>query len=202
MFQSGRIPAWIKWAWLAWLLIWVPIYWQGPGPINFLWFCDIANFLIGLALWTESSLLLSSQAVGVFLLQCAWSVDYLGRLLLGFHPIGGTEYMFDPSEWIAVRILSTFHLVVPVVLLWALSRLRYDRLGVWLQTAFAALILPASWLAGSELNLNWTWRPFGQDQVWLQPEIFLILCLPLAFCVLYWPSHKLFGWWFPAATVA
>ena len=192
MAARTLFPGWVKWAWLAWLAVWVPFYWAGPGPVNFLWFCDIANFVIGAALWLESPLLLSSQAVGVFLLQCAWAVDYLGRLIVGFHPIGGTEYMFDPQEWIAIRILSTFHLVMPVVLLWLLRRGRYDPRGVTLQTAFAALVFPASWFAGPELNINWTWKPFGIEQVWLMPEVYLALCLPLAFLIIYWPSHRLF----------
>lgn len=194
--EQRLIPSWAKWAWLAWILVWVPVYWAGPGPVNFLWFCDVANFVIALALWLESPLLLSSQAVGVFFIQCLWAVDFFGRLLLGFHPIGGTEYMFDPQEWLATRTLSLFHLIVPLVLVWGLKRLGYDARGLTLQTAFAALLFPASWFAGPELNLNWAWKPFGVEQVWLPPELYLLLCLPLTFLLVYWPSHRLFRSWF------
>lgn len=199
--DSTLIPGWVKWAWLVWMMVWVPFYWVGPGPLNFLWFCDVANIVIGLALWLESPLLMSSQAVGVFLLQCFWALDFLGRLVLGFHPIGGTEYMFDPQEWIASRILSGFHLIVPLVLVWSLKRLRYDPRGLTLQTAFAALLFPASWFAGPERNLNWSWKPFGIEQEWLPPEIYLLLCLPLTFLLVYWPSHRLFRWWFSESRV-
>ena len=40
---------------------WAILYWRAHGPENFLWFCDLANFLVAFALLTESSLLLSSQ---------------------------------------------------------------------------------------------------------------------------------------------
>ena len=86
-----RIPLWVKLAYTAWMAVWIPVYWTHAGPTNFLWLCDVANFLIGLALWAESPLLMSSQAVGVLFVQILWCGDYFGRLILGFHPIGGTE---------------------------------------------------------------------------------------------------------------
>ena len=52
-----RIPLWLKIGWTLWLGVWMPYYWMQYGPQNFLYFCDIANLLIGLALWLESPLL-------------------------------------------------------------------------------------------------------------------------------------------------
>ena len=94
----GRVPLWLKLAWSLWMAVWIPVYWLQHGPANFLWLCDVANFVIAAALWLESPLLMSSQAVGVLAIQLAWATDFLGRLILGVHPLGGTEYMFDPGE--------------------------------------------------------------------------------------------------------
>jgi hypothetical protein len=55
-----RIPLWLKIGWTVWLGVWMPYYWMQYGAQNFLYFCDIANLLIGLALWLESPLLSSS----------------------------------------------------------------------------------------------------------------------------------------------
>ena len=67
--SSNRVPLWLKLAWTAWMVVWVPVYWWQHGPANFLWLCDVANFAITAALWLESPLLFSSQAVGVLVIQ-------------------------------------------------------------------------------------------------------------------------------------
>src|SRR5438552_18305917 len=90
---GGRIPLWLKIAWTAWVAIWAPVYWKQYGAQNFLFFCDIGNLLIALALWLESSLVFSWQAVGLLVVQSLYAVDLLGAFLLGKHAIGGTEYM-------------------------------------------------------------------------------------------------------------
>ncbi len=191
--ESPRpIPLWLKLACSLFLALWIPVYWQAYGPVNFLWFCDLANFLIILALWLESALLLSSQAVAVLVVQVLWLVDVLARLLLGFHPIGGTEYMFDPARSLPVRLLSLFHVAVPPLLLWGLARLGYHRRGWQLQTAIAWVVLPLSFLlAGPERNLNWVWGLFGRPQAALDPLLFLGVCLVGYPLVLYLPSHWL-----------
>src|ERR1022692_5340502 len=52
---------WLRWAALAWLVIWFPAYWHTWGAANFLYLCDIAVILTCLGVWTNSALLISSQ---------------------------------------------------------------------------------------------------------------------------------------------
>ena len=85
-----RIPLWLKIGWTLWLGVWMPYYWIQYGPQNFLYFCDIATLLIGLALGLESPLLFSCQATSVLLFQTLYTIDLVGRLTAGMHFIGGT----------------------------------------------------------------------------------------------------------------
>lgn len=186
---EGRIPLWLKLVYTGFMLVWVPVYTLTTGPANFLWLCDVANFVVLAAIWLESPLLFSSQAVGVLLIQLVWSVDYFGRLILGGHPIGGTEYMFDATQPLAIRSLSLFHIVTPLVVLWATWRLGFDRRGWRLQTVFCWLILPLSLLADPERNLNWLWKPFGVEQVWMPTGVYLLLCMVLYPLILFLPTH-------------
>lgn len=193
--RPGAIPLWLKVLYTLWALVWVPVYWVESGPANFLWLCDIANFVVLAALWLESPLLFSSQAVSVLIIQAAWWIDWLGRLLLGRHPIGGTEYMFDPAEPIIVKLLSTFHLFMPPLLLWAIWRLGYDRRGWKLQTAIAWVVLPLSLLPDPARNLNWVRRPFGIEQVWMPSAAWAVLCMALYPLLLYLPTHAALAAW-------
>ncbi len=195
MSERSKPPTWLRLGYTLWFVAWVAAYWQLVGPVNFLWLCDIANFVILIAIWSGSSLLFSSQAVGVLIIQLVWVVDVLGRLLLGFHPVGGTEYMFDPAEPSLVRVLSTFHLWVPILLLWAVYRFGYDRQAWKLQSLIAWTVLPLSLLTDPELNLNWIWRPFGVEQTLVPPALYMVVCLFLYPLVLYWPTHKLLTIW-------
>lgn len=178
------------------MLIWVPVYWIHNGPANFLWLCDVANFAIALAIWLESPLLFSAQAVSVLAIQFAWMVDFFGRLLTGVHLLGATDYMFDTATPWWLRGLSLFHIFVPALLLWAIWKLGYDSRGWRLQTLFAWLVLPASFVAGDpEQNLNWLWAPFGVPQTLLTPISFMLVCMVLYPLLLYLPSHALLLWW-------
>ncbi len=191
-----RIPLSAKLIYTAWMAVWIPVYWMHAGPTNFLWLCDVANFLIALALWLESPLLISAQAVGVLFVQIVWCGDYFGRLLLGRHPIGGTEYMFDEAKPLYLRLFSLFHVAMPPLLLWAVQRLGYDRRGWLLQTAITWVLLPATWLlVAPDRNINWVWKPFGKPQELLSPPLYLLALCLLYPLLLYLPTHLVLRRW-------
>ncbi|MBV8879818.1 MAG: hypothetical protein JO332_07645 [Planctomycetaceae bacterium] len=194
--SPGRIPLWLKVGWTLWVAVWVPLYWRQYGPSNFLWFCDIGNFVITAALWKESALLFSWQACSVLGVQLLFTIDLVVRALFGFHPIHGTEYMFNDDGSnipLGMRLLSLFHVATPPVLLWALKRLGYDRRGLPCQIATAWIVLPVCWFGWSEkVNLNWVWGPFNQPQYVIRPAwLFLIVCMLAYPILLYLPTHLL-----------
>lgn len=195
MPESRSIPLALKIAFTLFMAVWVPTIWAYNGPANFLWLCDIANFAVLAALWLESPLLFSSQTVSVLLVQISWMVDFFGRLLFGFHVLGGTEYMFETVEPLWVRSLSFFHLLVPVMMLWAIWKLGYDRRGLRLQIAILWVILPLSLLPDPARNLNWVWEPFGIPQTLMPPGLWLLVCMVGYPLVLYLPAHAaLLAW--------
>jgi hypothetical protein len=176
----------VKIAYTLWMLVWVPVYWRANGPANFLWTCDFANFAILLALWRESALVASSQLVGVLFIQVVWAIDFFGRLLLGSHPVGGTEYMFDVQTPIMARAFSLFHLWSVPLLIWLVRRIGYDARGWKLQSAIALVLFPLGQQVGSaEQNLNWMWAPFGIEQTLLPPLLFAFLAVPIASLILF-----------------
>ena len=123
---SCKIPLAAKVAGTAFLAVLVPVYLHTYGPTNFLWFCDAALILTVAGMWLESSLLISMCAVGILLPQCVWLADFGGHLL-GFHLLGLTGYMFDHQLPLFTRGLSLFHGWLPILLVWLLFRLGYDR---------------------------------------------------------------------------
>jgi len=191
---APRVPLWIKLGWTLWVAVWAPLYWSHYGPRNFLWFCDLGNFMILAALWTESAVLFSWQACSVLLVQILFTVDLAARALTGHHPIGGTGYMFNDDGSnipIGMRLLSLFHVATPPLLIFALKRLGYDRRGLYCQIATAALVLPVCWLGWNEtVNLNWVWGPFDRPQYVIRPPwLYLLVCLAAYPLILYVPTH-------------
>jgi hypothetical protein len=199
-----RLPLWLKIVWTVWLAAWVPLYWKQYGLQNFLFFCDIGNLLIGLALWLESPLIFSWQACGLLLFQTLYAIDLAAALLTGHHPFGGTEYMFDPGIPLPVRLVSLFHLVTPPLLLWATRQLGYDRRGWKLQTLTTWIIVPINYFWRPGFDVNWARGPFFREQHAMPGLVYLfgyLIVVPLA---IYYPTHRFLDWltprWRNAAT--
>ena len=187
-------------AYTLFVCVLVPVYWIEYGPSNFLWGSDIALFVTLLALWMESRLLASMMAVGVLLPETAWIIDFASRLVFGPEvvPTLGTQYMFDSETALLVRGLSLFHVVLPVLLVWLLFRLGYQRQALLYQTLLAWIILPVTYLLTEpSSNINWVYGFGREPQTWMPSHLFLVLLMVMVPLVLYLPTHlllsKLFG---------
>jgi hypothetical protein len=192
-----EIPNWFRHVALLFLVFWFAAYWHAWGPANFLHLCDIAVILTCIGLWKNSSLLVSSQAVSSLLIDLVWTLDVAARLIFGRHLIGGTEYLFDGSSPLWARLLSLFHIILPFILLWSLSRLGYDRRGWKLQSAILVPVLIASRFVTPDQNLNFAVQdPFLHRSYGPAPTHLFITFLFLVF-VVYIPTHLLVGRLFP-----
>jgi len=182
----------IKIAYTLFLAVLVPVYWAHYGPRNFLWFSDIALLGAGAALWLESPLLASMMMLAVLLPECAWNLDFFGRLLTGHRMFGMSAYMFERERPRFIRALSLFHVPLPVGLVWLVHRLGYDR-RAWLgQSLLALVVLPVSyWLTDPAENVNWV-HGLGVPQRRLPPWLYLALLIVAFALVLYLPPHLLF----------
>lgn len=194
------IPLGLKVGDTVFVCVLVPIYWRQYGPANFLWFSDIA--LLGLvpALWLENALLVSMLSLSVVFFEALWNLDFFFQLATGKSLIGLSAYMFDPKIPLFIRGLSCFHIVLPLLLLWALHRLGYDqRAFVW-QAIVALVVLPLSYLISNpQENVNWVYG-FGQKpQTILPAPLFVVILMVLFPLLVYLPTNLLFTRIFHAA---
>ncbi len=180
--------------WTLWVIVWAPLYWRAYGAQNFLFFCDLGNILIAMALWLESSLIFSWQAVSLLLFQTLYLVDLTGALLSGRHVIGGTEYMFDAHIALSIRLLSLFHVVTPPLLLWAIWKLGYDRRGWICQTVTAWIVAPINYFWRPQYDVNWARGPFFREQHVLPGLLYLLMYLIVVPVAVYFPTHRFLIW--------
>jgi hypothetical protein len=185
------IPSWLKAGQTAFVGVLVPVYWRQYGPGNFLWFSDIALLTSVPALWAESSLLASTQAVGVLVPESLWLADFASGLVVRKSPLGLASYMFDRRLPRFVRALSLFHLWLTPILVFIVSRVGYDRRALKYQSAATAVILVASWrFTRPEDNVNWVYsrREMRSPRARGAFVMVLIAAIPLAF---HLPAHLL-----------
>ena len=191
---AARIPLWLKLVFTAFVAVFVPYYWIEYTPANFLWFCDIAMFLTLVALWTERPLVASMPAVGILLPQGLWIADFVIGLVLGYSPVGLSGYMFRDDIPLHVRAFSLFHVWLPLLLVWLVARLGYDRRALIGQTLIAWGTLVATWLTvatpdGPAGNVNKVFG-FGDTPQMLMPHAaWLILLMVLYPLAIYLPTH-------------
>ena len=176
------------------MIVWAPAYWRQYGLQNFLFFCDLGNILVTAGLWLESPLIFSWQASGLLLFQTLFDIDLLGAFVSGRHPIGGTEYVFDPQIPLCIRLLSLFHVVTPLLLLGAIWRLGYDPRGWKYQTLTAWIVVPINYFWRPELDVNWARGPFFREQHAVPGLLYLSIYLITVPAAVYYPTHLFLRW--------
>lgn len=199
-----RIPLWLKLAYTAFMAVLIPVYWTSYGPLNFLWFCDIALLLTLIAVWTESPLIASIPAVGIVFPQLIWGVDFLIALCGGGSPLGMSGYMFDDSTSLFARGLSTFHGWLPFLLIYLTMRLGYDRRALAWQVICCWCVLIASFLLMNASLIPTEWKTLAGNlnklqgpkdevaQTWMPSAAWLAVLMIAYPLVIYVPSHFAF----------
>ena len=200
IIRKNKIPLYAKVSGAVFLAVFVPVYLRTYGPTNFLWFCDIALLLTIAGMWLESPLLISMCAVGILIPQSLWLMDFGGNLL-GISFLGFTGYMFDPQLPLFTRGLSLFHGWLPILLVWLLIRLGYDKRGLYAWTGTAsALVLICYFFtppAGARLpdpntpfNLNYIYGfNDGRPQTLIDQDLYVVLWLCALWVAVYLPTH-------------
>lgn len=190
LIGEGQIPLWLKVLFTLFVLVLVPVYWKQYGPGNFLWFSDIALLLMVPALWLESSLLAGMILISVGLLEFLWILDFFVGLTTGASLTGLSAYMFEPEISLGIRALSFFHIALPIVVIWMVSRLGYDGRALVAQTALTWAVLPLSYLLTERLeNVNWVHGFGSQPQRMMSPRLYLALLMLLFPLAIYLPTH-------------
>ena len=195
-----RVPTALKLGYSAFTAVLVPCYWVLYGPSNFLYFCDIALLLTLVAVWTEKPLWASMSAVGIFIPQALWMVDFLSTAL-GHPLLGLTDYMFDGNKPLFTRGLSFFHFWLPILLVYLLRKLGYDRRAFKAWTALATAVLLVCYFAlpappapadrpHLPVNVNYVYG-FGdaKPQAWMHPHLYFLLVLTGLPLGVYLPTH-------------
>jgi hypothetical protein len=180
----------LRWAALLWLAIWAPTYAVVYGWGNFVHLCDVAVILTCVGLWRGSALLLSMQALSIPI-DLTWNLDLGWRLLAGQHLLGGTEYMWETKYPLWVRLLSLFHLALPILQLWALRRLGYDRRALAWQSLLGLALLALARTLGPEVNVNYAWQDPFFHRSWGPAPVHIAVIFAGLIAVVYLPMHAL-----------
>lgn len=143
--RAHLIPLGVKLALLAWVVVWLPLRVASRPLPTVLAFCVFGSVILVAGICLENRLLVSWQALALTIPQLV----YIANVLAGG---AETAYLFDPRTPLEVRALSYYHFVIPVICIYAVWRLGYDRRALPLQIAVAAIVLAVS-SEGLDVNL-------------------------------------------------
>lgn len=184
-------PRGVKIVYALFVAVLVPVWSVQYGAENFLWFSDIALFGTLVALLLESRFVASMMALAVLIPELLWNLSFFGEMLLGIDMVGLAAYMFEQTIPLAIRAMSLFHIVVPLLLLWMLHRLGYEPRALAAQTLLAWIVLPLSYaLTEADNNINWTLGVVGHvPQPWMPRWAWLALLMAAFPLLFYLPTH-------------
>jgi hypothetical protein len=203
-----RVPRWLKLVYTAFVAVLVPCYWKLYGPTNFLYFCDMSLFFTLAAVWSESPLMASMPAVGILVPQALWMIDFISTAI-GFPVLHMTDYMFDGAKPLFTRGLSFFHFWLPILIVYLVWRLGYDRRAfkAWWALAYVLVFICYFFLPGPPPSVNHPNTPvnvnyvFGLDdqhpQGWMRPHLYFLMLLAVLPVCFYLPTHLVLRKLFP-----
>lgn len=176
----------------------VPNYWQYYGPAVFWSFCDVAVAIACVGFWLNSSFLLSISMIAMLMPGAFWTVDVASGVLTGYHS-GATAYIFADEMPLILRLISTFHSWLPLLLLLRLRAVGYNRSAFkyWLVVTAVLLLIsyfflpqPGEQAAPLYNNINYA---FGVSQTSPQgylPESLWLITVFSVCTVFFWlPAH-------------
>lgn len=191
---GDAFPLWIKIFFTLFVACFIPVYWGYGEAGSFLWFYDVALLATAAALWFELPLLASMTALAVLLPEAAWNIGFFSRAFGRPDLFGLASYAFDAATPRALRALSLVHIGLPVLILWMVHRLGYDRRAFVAQTLFAWALLALSYALAFTPAGDFYWSlGVGKSlaRSWLPGGLWLLLAM-LAFPVLvYLPTHAI-----------
>lgn len=106
--------------------------------------------------------------------------------------------MWDSRYPVFVRMLSLFHVFLPIVLLYSLGRLGYDRRAWKFQSLLLAVLMIASRLFGPKLNLNNAFFDPVFRRAWGPAPVHLAVMFAAIVAIFYWPTHLVLVRLFPS----
>jgi hypothetical protein len=188
-----RVPLWLKVGYTVWLVAWLAVCLHLYPLAHLLWLCYFGNVVFAFALWTESPLLFSWQAVALLIPDMLWTISYFTRLALGpdRYLLHFADYMFNPMYPLYQRAASLFHAGMPALFIWGLLKYGYDRRAIFLQLATIGVLYPLTYWVSLQFgnvkenihdDINWVFLPLGNP-----PDDFVPQVKWLAFALIYFP---------------
>lgn len=191
------IPRWLKLLYLLYVLLLVPSYLFEYDLLQFLWFSNIAFLVTAVAIWRENALLASMMAVGALIPDLVWNISFWLGLLFEIDPVPVTAYLFDRNIPLHLRLLSLYHVPLPLLLVWLVYRLGYDRRALLWQTLLGWTVLTfCFFFTEPRRNVNWSHGYDQIDLVRISPGLWLFLLLSSIFLVAYLPADRLLNRFF------
>lgn len=187
---SRPVPKIEKIFFTIFLIILIPVYWSNYGIENFLWISDIALFLTYAALMFENRLLISIPTLGVLPVESFWIFEFLMQLITGRNFTNLAGYMFEDKYSLTLKLLSLFHIIMPIIWIKYLVKWGYDKRAIIYMTLITwSLAIFTYVFTDPKLNINWVFSPkihnwqFISTQMWL---VLLMLGIPL---LIFIPLH-------------
>jgi hypothetical protein len=143
-------------------------------------------------------------AVGILAPQMLWLADFFANLA-GVQLTGMTDYMFDAAKPLFLRSLSLFHGWLPLLLLFLVWKLGYNRRAFPAWSALAVVLLAVCYFfmpgpmpdaGNAAVNINYVYgMSETEPQAWMPAWAWLSLLMVGLPAVMFAPVHLMLAKW-------
>jgi hypothetical protein len=126
---------------IIWLADLANILFFVQKPEFILWYSVMGLLLTAIALLTQNPVLVSTMFCALFVMESAYSLDFLGRVFFHKNFLGIAAYVFEPTYPKKDFYMALYHFLIPFALLAAQIRIKRVYRFSWIWASFYTLII-------------------------------------------------------------
>jgi hypothetical protein len=156
---------------------------------SYLWLCKINLFLTIFGILFKNKLLISMAFVGGLARFSIWNLSFIINLFTNYNLFNVTAYIFSLGTSLTIKIISLYHIFLPIILIFFLKKIGYDsRAFIFSTILYWFVIIITYFFTIKSNNINFvfcasTYNWSISDQQWV---IFLLIFEPILFIL---PVH-------------
>lgn len=135
---------------------------QNSNPEIFVWFCNHVLLILSIGCFTHNNHLLKGIINVGLIGQLVWSIDFLSKIIFGFHFFNVTNYVFTQPYTFSTALTILIHMFATTIALYHTRKIQPTKKTLLYSISYLLILYIVTLLFTSpQNNINWVFEIGG-----------------------------------------